>query len=354
MLLVVTGAGASYDSIMSRRVGAWHDEEARLPLADSLFAPRPLYEDIQRKLPRVMQVATHLMARPRGASVEELLAEFVTEVSTHPARFAQLAAIRFYLQALISLSEERWYRAAPVATNVLALLDRIENARNGRAHPLFVTFNYDRMLEHALEVGGQKFNDITQYVGAGKVPVVKLHGSVDWARPLARFDTTRFPSQSWELATAICEHLDGFPAPGPIEKRFSTPLVRSGDMMTVPAIAIPVRVKDRFECPPEHLAFLDARIAHVQAILTIGWRGQEEHFLQLLGARLRHHVQVICVGGSNEDAEATIANMQRFITRAHWEPFGGGFSEFLRHERVERLLRICWISSSALNSREHR
>jgi len=105
VLLVIVGAGASYDSIPSRRPGESRLELSRPPLANELFESRPLFETIQRYLPQVMQIAPSLLNRPKGESVEDVLERYSSQAGDYPQREIQLAAVRFYLQGIVPVVE---------------------------------------------------------------------------------------------------------------------------------------------------------------------------------------------------------------------------------------------------------
>jgi hypothetical protein len=50
----------------------------------------------------------------------------------------------------------------------------------------------------------------------------------------------------------------------------------------VPLLAIPTVTTKSFACPEGHLAALRALLPAVTNVLSIGWRGQEKHFIKLL------------------------------------------------------------------------
>ncbi len=343
LLLVIAGAGASYDSVSSRLPGTTALEAVRLPLADELFAPRPMFEAVQRDIPQVLQVASQLYRRGAGESVEDVLARFTVEATHNAHRPIQLAAVKYYLQGIISRCERDWYRDMPVSTNMMELHDQIENARRERQHPAYVTFNYDRLIEFALTHFGQRFASLEDYVRPAGASLFKLHGSVDWARTVGRLEVGTFGGSAWNIASEIAERVSSLEAPGAIIRTEAVPSSNLDGQIALPALAIPVRAKDRFECPESHVVALRAILPQVRAIVTIGWRAGEEHFLHELHTHVQHKVEVICVGGTPADAEATVKNLRRGIRAASYETFGAGFSEFLRHRRIQRLLNVSWV-----------
>jgi hypothetical protein len=342
MLMVIAGAGASYDSIPSRPPGESEREATRLPLADALFEPRPLFEEILWQTPHLMPIVPFLQARPAKVSVEEVLAGFAAELESYPQRRVQLAAARFNLQALIAKCEEGWYQRGPVPTNMMALIDQIESARRGRTHPCFATFNYDRLIEVTLENRGQPFRALGDYVRTDRPNVFKLHGSIDWVRPIASTDASRFGGSAWDISRQITEAMATLPQPGAIERADGIPGSRVRNEIAIPAIAIPLKEKSDFECPPRHLDALRRVLPRVRVILTIGWRGAEQHFLNELSEHCLQGIDGICVGGGEADARETASNLDGALSRAHLEFYGGGFTEFVLTGGVHRLVNLAW------------
>ena len=342
MLMVIAGAGASYDSIPSRHPGSGANEEMRLPLADALFESRVLFEEILREIPQAMPIAPLLQNRKNGASVEDILARFASEAVSYPDRQVQLAAVRFYLQAIIARCEEGWYRNTQLPTNMMVLVDQIESFRAKRQRPIFVTFNYDRLIENALENRGQSFGSLDDYWRDDRTNVFKLHGSVDWVRPIARIDATQYGGSVWETARQVASRIAELPKPGEIVPWSAIPGSRTRDMLAVPAIAIPLKGKDSFECPDSHVQALRQALPKVTTIVTIGWRGAEAHFLKLLQDHCRQAIQVICVARNQAEAEEPIANLSSALSRAQCVGVGGGFTGFVHEFGIERLLNITW------------
>jgi len=81
-----------------------------------------------------------------------------------------------------------------------------------------------------------------------------------------------------------------------------------GNTGVIPAIAIPVQGKAAFECPQEHLDLLERAIWQTNRVVTIGWRGVEQRFLDLYQARQSRGESLaddlLVVSGSKEASEA--------------------------------------------------
>jgi hypothetical protein len=340
LLLIIVGAGASYDSIPSRVSGSSRFEDFRLPLADALFEPREMFEEIQRAVPQVLQIASSLLERVTHEPVEDVLGRYADQVTVYPQRHKQLAAVRFYIQGVIDLCERGWYRDRPVATNLMALIDLAESFRRDGERPLFVTFNYDRLIENALENRGQSFASMTDYIRPEGFQLFKLHGSVDWARRIESMEIGRFHGGPWEIAKQICDEITTLPPAGNIEIWSGFPSSNLAGSPAVPAIAIPVKEKSTFECPNEHINALRSALPQVTTVLTIGWRGAERHFLQLLRQHITQPLEVICV--TKGAAEETIQNMQSAGLSGHFSAYTHGFTNFVAERLAERLFRLTW------------
>jgi hypothetical protein len=119
MLMVVFGAGASYDSIDVKPPGSsqpgWYiDEEFRPPLAKDLFGFRGLFADAManfEKLQPIVPILRHAGAK----NVETVLRELQDEAGDYPERLRQLMAVRYYLHFVIRECERRWRVAKPLS-----------------------------------------------------------------------------------------------------------------------------------------------------------------------------------------------------------------------------------------------
>jgi hypothetical protein len=114
MLMVVLGAGASYDSIPSKPPGfPLSDFEAqyRPPLAKELFEPRPLFAGEMKNFPDCQAIIPYLQ-NPAGASVEAELERLKGEAHSYPVRHYQLAAVRYYLHCMLWECVQNWTKTS--------------------------------------------------------------------------------------------------------------------------------------------------------------------------------------------------------------------------------------------------
>jgi SIR2-like protein len=335
MLMVIFGAGASYDYDPSRRAAvkpafSTIPEPWRPPLANELFDNRNEYADALRDFPECAPIVPYLRGQK---DIEQRLEHLQNEASgknSYPQRLRQLAAVRAYLQLLISGLDRQWWESARGITNHVTLLDQIK--RWGNKDALLVTFNYDRLIEEAIALNtGRRFMQITDYVASDPFRLVKLHGSVHWGRVVTG---QPFPGNAWEVVHQVIGRADSIESLNHYVISNERPLFADSGTTLMPAIAIPVQSKQHFECPDPHLNLLRERLPEVRRILIIGWRGMDQHFVTLLreGVHESARVQVVCNG--SQDSEEVAERLRAAGVRASkWEILGHGFSGYV----VERV-----------------
>lgn len=307
MLLVIVGAGASFDCLTQRDVQSWgyYKDRLRPPLAGQLFEPR---DEFTKRMPTELRgLAVSLRAAmAEGAGLEDQLEEIVRRADDRS--FRELMALRFYLRDIITWCEAQ-VRQQGVGGNAYDALARVLGrwSSDTGAGICYATFNYDRLLEQAIRAsGGPAMEDLDSYVADAQVRLYKLHGSVRWVR---LGDVPGVPS---DRAVAI----PGAPSLelGPV---VMAPANQERQQpVQVPAIAVPTVTKSGFECPDVHLDALRRDLADVNAILVAGWRGAEAHFLQMLSDHLGGRpVKVLVANGVLDDCTECLKALSRSIDK---------------------------------------
>jgi hypothetical protein len=332
MLMVIFGAGASFDSYSPMPARAdlstrgqftnfpWH----RPPLASELFSSIHEFHKLTEQYPMCRGVLPRL--RSPHKSLEEELQELSQD--GRPDRSKQMASIQYYLRDLIDQCVREWTRIVTQgATNYDALIDEIFG------DPCcLVTFNYDTMLDEALGARNLKFSQINDYIG-NEIKLFKLHGSVDWVNQVEYvgnryFDVHRVIEPTEEN---MIHYADDFKPTSAFHLRGQNPEAHLRlSPYIVPALAIPRAAKPAFMCPPAHLDILGARLRDVTMIVTIGWRGMEQRFMELLKTHLTRKVRVLAVSGSIDYSQQTLNK----FTEANIDcelapPYDGGFTKFV-------------------------
>jgi hypothetical protein len=317
MLLVIFGAGASYDSVYHRpppeaqfstnvarvqRFGSY--EESRPPLANQLFDDRPLFVEIMQTYPACKPLVNLLRGDVR---VEQQLAKFEEQTKTFPERKRQLAAITYYLHNMLWRCQSFWANEHRGITNHLTFLDAIERWRYENGEQVcFVTFNYDTMLEDAMtQLWSWQFTNLSAYTTRPEYKLIKLHGSVDWGLEMLSVPGRGQPAEVIENA------INGLIFSGSYGKVKLDMHFENGTF-GYPALAIPIEKKSEFVCPPDHLRALADILPSITKIITIGWRATEQHFLAMLKNKLtglQRDVDLMVVSGTIKDVTQTNINL---------------------------------------------
>ena len=355
MLMVIFGAGASYDS--SREFPTAKEsplEVWRPPRAIDLFRDsNHWFGDIVARYPRLHPILGRLREPQSGRSLEEELQCILDEAHDNEERTRQLMAARYYLRDLLYEVSENWRKRVRF-TNYAPLIDQILQSRRRAeaAEPTaLVTFNYDTLLDRALESFGYEPKQIENHFQAHSVlKLFKPHGSVDWSRFVevcrdlkvprpreARYSVDQLianahlivPSEAYRVVSATDPHQ-----------------IHNFDRPIIPAIAIPTQTKtdDTFEWPPAHRAYLEELIPKVTKILLVGWQAREAHFAQMLRAGLKKNsiTHIMVVGRDHDDAETIFHHFWREIDQQPSKKrylASGGFSEFVVKGEVEEFIQ---------------
>jgi hypothetical protein len=338
MLMIILGAGASYDSYASRPPRSETKEPHRPPLADELFEDRPKFNELLERFNKCQEILPQLREQSNRKALEAYLERLREEAKTFLQGGQQLRAVQFYIQGAIEHCESGWRAVHRGATNHLALLNRVERWRARQNESVnIVTFNYDTLVEEALRSYlGHTFQYLNDYVRRPDYKLFKLHGSVDWGH------VTRcaLRDNDYNNLRAIQQHIiDGVNSNGTIiypdhfETKSAEEDLKKKGLVLSPAIAIPVKNKNSFECPKDHVEALKIDLPRVTKILVIGWRAQEQHFAQELQV-LPKNIRTFVVGGNAADVKQTVDGLMAAGAKGDYTQLKRGFSYFLEHDEM--------------------
>ena len=338
-LLVVFGAGASYDSI-ARVAGA--DVRERPPLARQLFAAA--YDKYVQKHLVAGPLVAHLRGLPEGTNLEAELDRIQSEeVPNSPTRRRQVIALRYYLRDVLREAAE-FETYAPAQTNYHILMDRLVMWQEKTGAPItLVTFNYDTMLERAVEVvTGRRLTDLTSYVSDERLRVFKPHGSVNWGRVVANDTTIRDQAPNPEATERNLLELAGREDIQLTNEYFVADTSANGKMngrVIVPALTVPIQKKLDFECPPAHIDLLREALRGLKWVLSIGWRAGEQNFLDLWrGSGTYTQPRFIAGNGRAESGEAVVNALRVAGVRFSETYVVGSFTQLLKDDTLKLLL----------------
>jgi len=338
MLLVIFGAGASYDSIPF--IPPQNYNQFRPPLGDNLFEARQYFLDIMSRYPRCKGIAPHLI----GGSVEQKLQEL--SAGANPEVRRQLTAVKYYLQEVITLCDKQWSRLSRGITNYRGLFDEIEGWRQRQnTNICVVTFNYDTLLESALVEDPRiqkKLERIEDYV-LPPYTLVKAHGSINWGHDYSpQTDASTLISLRQGTPSDIVgqkNRMIDLSSAIKLDEKF---YLIQGDLKTgylTPALAIPVETKSDYECPKDHIDRLCQFLPSVKIMITIGWRAKERTLMDMLIDRLSSNVKTMVVSSSPESANKRIKFMEQAGLKCEFFPANvAGFTQFASGREATRFL----------------
>ncbi len=359
MLMVVFGAGASYDSLSEyppivftnfQQLTSPHfqNEPRRPPLAAQLFE-HERFSTFFRKYPECLSLFPQLDRVAKSTGLEQRLAELVGESEGDPIVRQQMIALRYYIKEVVAWSANEWLGITHGADNYAELFGRIDRWRR-RTEPnqqvALVTFNYDVLIDQAaattLPPLRRGFAGMSDYVQRGEYKVLKVHGSTNWRRLIAGLGQAHNDSYA-----DVLQHV-GSNQLGLIDIITETEAASMGAREAdIPAIAIPVQEKSAFEMPEAHKQMLVKCIDATTDLIVIGWRGMERHFLDLWHAKTPPdyapagppHLKRVLIVDKGDGAQVVEAQLQNVgLMNAEMESLSDGFTGFLRGDRLETFL----------------
>src|SRR5262245_58717050 len=349
MLMVIFGAGASYDSAPSYppplnfKASHRHHELNRLPFANELFDDRPPFAAAMKAFPACLSIITALRHRDPYTSVEGVLQKLQAENEKHPQGYREMAAVRYYLQRMIWECQDRWDCVHNGVTNYATLLRLIRQSRESSNKVCLVTFNYDTMLDKALLAVDEKIESMDDYV-QNQYQIFKMHGSINWGRliekttPLQKLH--KLPDD--KIADAFIRQAPEIAEWKAVTKNYALIQglsVRKVDETAVcPAIAIPFESKEDFECPRSHLRELVKCIPEITKLLIIGWYATDAYpFLKRLsGLQANLRVHIVC--GNSTQGDGVVTRMKTIPVDGVYSVEDAGFSQFIRSENAKVFL----------------
>jgi len=283
MLMVIFGAGASYDSDARRPVSGPRNA-SRPPLTEHLIDER--HRRIADEYPASISVIDYVqqnISEDSPSSLEMILAQYAARAENSSACRQALVAFRFYLCRLITNATDEWLRETHGLTTYLSLLNQLlEWQETSGERVQLVTFNYDMLLEDAAArvIPDWRINAFGDYVSRTDWGLLKLHGSVGWSRVASPADDARGePNSARALAAADLAHAGNLPLRAVNATRVTS--TDNGDVL-FPAIAVPLANKTTFECEEIQVEAFKSTVPEIRRLLVCGWRAAEAHAIQIL------------------------------------------------------------------------
>jgi hypothetical protein len=281
--LVILGAGASYDLINTNDdvYARFEQSDFRPPLTDEIFK-RESFTQISSQLPQLNGLIGCIRTKMNSSDMSlESVLSFMEEDPKQLDKFkSELFYLKKYLAKLFfKISKEN---ESYVANNYSTFFRQLRLMEDEFC---VVNFNYDFLAQKALqEEFDIPYNKIQDYINK-KVKLIHVHGSVLWEEGLDNNLSVREPGD----------------------------FVRSFNKIR---LTHPTGVKG-FSCPEEHHNALVDYITKCNVIISIGWRGAEDHFNKLFTEINGVPKRIIVVGKSD--------NINKeFLKRTNLSKFRGG------------------------------
>ena len=401
-LLVVLGAGASYDCLRDYPLNAYMDGEdavrwdeitstpapaygagprhglaaVRFPLTSQLADANPFRNRLLRRYPGAGVVVSHLKDALQynhvTDSLETALRAMQEESDRDPQAESWLIQFAFYLRDLI-LECTSYMHSEDLGFNVTNYLHLARQLRNWQRsgdrarHVCYVTFNYDPLIDLALHAVYERDFASHDVTPQDDVSFLRPHGSALWQWTVlpASGDpshATRHSGSAESRAQRVHQLLtsDAWAVDrSAITTESLRHLVEGQETQLVPgvpAMALPVDGKtSNFLVWPDsqrqHLSDLAYKF-DVTRMLTIGWRAAEPHLLPTLARSVVTTGPRLMVVDKDRDEELKIAKIIEHVMNASDVTVSvspllrsgeshlghGGFGGAIRAGRIERWL----------------
>lgn len=337
----IFGAGASHDVIAKHTQPRHpHGADWQPPLTKDLVKSIPRFDHLIVQYPELKSLAGQIRSAllNDGNNFEDLMVGLREKAKTNAIRYRQLVQLRFYLRWLLyHCSSEYVYTGNQYATLISNLMDI-----KGDAEVTFVTFNYDTLVEQAMidmRILPKNLDKLDHYIDSD-IKLIKPHGSVNWIHRIN--DNLQKPTGDNDVVSIL---FSMFPNEEPkideseirIDDHWSTGRSISDyrdPYIHYPALAIPLNKKSEFICPPTHIAALERVLSNAKNIVTIGWRGREEHFGAMLSSCRKNRPRLFVVSGGDRGKESAAEIKDHlnvsYLDNAKTDSFGEGFSGFIQ------------------------
>jgi hypothetical protein len=266
-VVVVLGAGASLGCASHGPSGNERDP----PLVTDLFDGEPRIKVVLSQYPRAAAAGAEIRRRRNPRAVEDFIRERFKD-SDNAIDQLKFLSIPYYLQELLFRVSHGYTRDPNNYDVLIAGLLRLPT------QVLFVTMNYDTLLDDRLHAVAGELERLDDYVRPEhNWALIKLHGSITWVRRIATDDSIDPFSPTFDPKLIDDTIL--------LRRENDIGRLRSeGTTHYFPALSVPVGAADEMNCPPFHVDFLRQALGRAEGIhlLVIGYSGHDREVLELL------------------------------------------------------------------------
>lgn len=341
----IFGAGASHGVIGGHTYPRYEYRDTwRPPLANDLMKSSREFDGLIHPLNELNALAGEIRGSLSGNnSLEEFMLELKEKAKKSRIRQIQLMQLRFYLRHLLHECSRNYVFTGNLYA---ALAARMLDIANG-AEITFISFNYDTLIEEALQnlrLLPNKIKNLNAYT-QGTIKLFKPHGSVNWIYRLKGGSDLSIGPLQWLISNYQLQEPDVTHIPIEIEEAWDTSKLISNYLdpwIHYPAIAIPLSEKSEFCFPQAHLDAMKAALGRAKHIVGIGWRGQENHFGEILAnecpkSRPIFHIVDTSIKNADEIGNHLIL---KYVNNGRNRSYGSGFEGFMQSHDTDRLSKI--------------
>jgi hypothetical protein len=184
---------------------------------------------------------------------------------------------------------------------------------------------------------GVQINTLDDYIADDRYKLIKLHGSIDWAREVRTVINGIGSMNTWMVANELMARAPDLNVSDQYRTVSEYPIGRIDDKAYFPALAIPVETKRSYECPASHLSALEQILGKVTSILVVGWRGSEEQFIKQVATHCPTE-RVLVVAAGESDAREVAGRLEVAGVRGHVQISRAGFTDFVINREADPFL----------------
>ena len=359
-ILIITGAGASHDSVNDKEVDS--DINYKPPLTKDIF--RPPYPFTTLESMCIYDILRrHRIASDVGYGYkkgkfknEEALEKYLYSVKSdkHPSINKRFWAVPLYLYELFQQVSTRYIPTAtrkPVSTNYQLLIDSF--IQHNCKEIIWLNLNYDLLADYAIEARVTKdLSNLGNYTRLKTeegmiIRYTKPHGSIDWVMTLD-YTNSDYNIRHDLIRTSIKAILPDFEKrlSGLYKQREWGENVKENDkLIWYPAITAPLG-KYKFICQ-QHMNHIRGKLQGVTALLCIGFSALDEDILDFIREYMPVVEKIMFVNENKEYARDAYVKLSRHYDKKGRKigvpkdkaTFNSGFTNFMTEGISE------WLSS---------
>lgn len=338
-LLIITGAGASYDCVQSSRANI--KSEFTPPLAKNLFNTVP-----QKDNPTNETIALHLSNNPlayqvgykfhssfAGNKLEQNLEQHLLEYKNSKKYIIknQYWSVPIYLYELFwDISRKYLPTQHGLPSNYKVLIDEISKSKYNQI--IWLNLNYDLLADYAIKISViTQFSNLNDYIQLEtkddlKIKYTKPHGSVNWWRKILIPGGLRFDMIKEGLIPEDFEEQ--------LTQEIYTQLTSGDDNKRYPAISAPIGKYDFVY--PKHIEAIIPDLKSITDVLCIGFSALDRDILNLIKEHVPQIIKLKIVNGSHVAGKEAYEQIVKFCmepeTIVDHAAYEGGFSKFIEGE----------------------